>query len=338
LSYQWYYSDDTEISGATASSYLVSEEDYGFGIYVCVRGSRTGYVEAGRCSSTSATVLGYALANTPTPTVSGTVATGKTVTAQTGVWDEGVSFTYQWFRNGSPILLATSETYDIPSSDSGSMLFVRVTGSKEGYAAVSKDSISHGPIAMAFTTSTTPVITGTPTAGQTLKVTTGAWSPRPSFKYQWNCDSNPISGATRSSLRLTTAQNDCAITVTVTATARNTATTPLTSAPVGNIRGAPTIREVPRVTSEADTSTPISGEIRVGSVLVANQGSWIGDPAPTINYSYWYRCAAQVREVTSSVPSFCFANQMYKLTALAFEVLFNFLFVSNLYSSEIFII
>jgi hypothetical protein len=235
FNYQWFYSDGTEIDGATESSYLVSVADYGSGIYVCATGSRSGYVETERCSGPTTTVLGFALSITPAPTISGTIGIGNTVTAIPGTWDQGVSLSYQWFRDGSPVPGATSDDYDITNSDSGAMLFVRVTGSKDDFVPVSKDSISYGPIASAFTTSTTPIITGTPTSGKTLRVSTGTWSPRPRFSYQWNCDGEPISRATRSSLRLATSQNGCEITVTVTATARNITTAVLTSDPVGPV-------------------------------------------------------------------------------------------------------
>jgi hypothetical protein len=235
LSYQWYYGDGSEISGATSSSYLVSEDDYGNSIYLCITGRASGYVDTVRCSSETGVVLGYALSLAPTPEISGQVAIGNTVTAIAGTWDSGVALSYQWFRGASPIAGAISPTYTITNADSGAMLSVMVTGSKTDYVSVVKSSIQHGPVAQGFTSYSQPTITGTPTSGQTLRVSTGTWSPRPRFSYQWNCDGEPINRATRSSLRLSAAQAQCEITVTVTATARNVSTMVLTSDPVGPV-------------------------------------------------------------------------------------------------------
>jgi hypothetical protein len=41
-----------------------------------------------------------------------------------------------------------------------------------------------------------PVVTGTPTVGQTLTCPTGTWSGSPSFTYQWQRDNVNIGGAT----------------------------------------------------------------------------------------------------------------------------------------------
>ena len=277
LSYQWYYGDGSEITGATSSSYLVSEDDYGNSIYLCITGRASGYVDTVRCSSETGVVLGFALSHAPTPEISGQVAIGNTVTAIPGTWDSGVALSYQWFRGASPISGAISPTYTITNADSGAMLSVMVTGSKSGYVSVVKSSIQHGPVAQGFTSYSPPTITGTPTSGQTLRVSTGTWSPRPRFSYQWNCDGEPINRATRSSLRLAASQNGCEITVTVTATARDVTTTVLTSEPVG-----------PVGTQFSSAPAPtISGSAGYENVLTAIVGSWSPTPT-TLNYQWHY--------------------------------------------------
>jgi hypothetical protein len=63
-----------------------------------------------------------------------------------------------------------------------------------------------------------PVITGTPTEGQTLTASTGTWSNSPdSYTYQWKDDGVAISGATASTYVLTAGEVGATITVTVTA-------------------------------------------------------------------------------------------------------------------------
>jgi hypothetical protein len=78
----------------------------------------------------------------PNPTISGTAQVGQSLTVVRGTWDSGVTFTYQWNQDGSPISGATSASYTILSSDLGSTLSVSVTGTKSGYATTTKTSVS----------------------------------------------------------------------------------------------------------------------------------------------------------------------------------------------------
>lgn len=78
----------------------------------------------------------------PNPTITGTAQVGQSLTAVRGTWDSGVTFTYQWNQDGSPITGATSATYTILSTDLGSTISVSVTGSKTGYATTTRTSTS----------------------------------------------------------------------------------------------------------------------------------------------------------------------------------------------------
>jgi hypothetical protein len=235
LSYQWHYGNGSEIAGATESSYLVTEADYGNSIHLCVTGVRSGYVNTVRCSSETDVVLGYALTLTPTPEISGVVGIGNTVTAVPGTWDAGVSLSYQWMRNGQAIPDAVFEEYDITEQDWGSYLSVVVTGSLEGYSPSSRVSSSVGEIAYAFLRSPNPTISGTLRERSTLRVSAGSWSPRPRLSYQWYRDGVPINRATRTSYRLTSSDVGSSITVSVTATARGYTTTTRYSSETGII-------------------------------------------------------------------------------------------------------
>jgi hypothetical protein len=83
-----------------------------------------------------------------TPTVSGTVRHGSTLTAHTGTWrPSGVTFTYQWYLNGAAIKGATKSSLTLSSSWIGRRVQVRVTGTKAGYVSVGRTSSSTGPIA-----------------------------------------------------------------------------------------------------------------------------------------------------------------------------------------------
>ncbi|WP_243399977.1 hypothetical protein [Arthrobacter glacialis] len=82
----------------------------------------------------------------PTPTISGTLRTGSTLTANPGTWTSGATFQYQWYRSGAAVTGATGKTYKLVKADANKTMMVRVTGSKSGYTTVSKDSAFTAPI------------------------------------------------------------------------------------------------------------------------------------------------------------------------------------------------
>ena len=82
-------------------------------------------------------VLGDAPNATTDVSINGTnnkVGTTWTLTAPT--WSmTGVATSYQWYRDGRPIHLATGARYRVDAEDRGARLSVKVTGIREGYAA-----------------------------------------------------------------------------------------------------------------------------------------------------------------------------------------------------------
>lgn len=69
-----------------------------------------------------------------TPTISGRARVGKTLTASPGAWSpSGITFTYQWLRNGQVISGATGKTLKLKNKDKGKKISVRVTGKKTDY-------------------------------------------------------------------------------------------------------------------------------------------------------------------------------------------------------------
>ncbi|NKX53056.1 S8 family serine peptidase [Arthrobacter mobilis] len=138
FAYQW-LRNGTPVAGATASTYKPSAADVGARLAVRVTGTRTGYTPVARTSAATAAVVKGTLQSTA-PTISGTVKVGSTLTALTGTWTWGTSFTYQWYRSGTPVTGATGKTYTVVSADRGHRLKVRVTGTKAGYTTVQRYS------------------------------------------------------------------------------------------------------------------------------------------------------------------------------------------------------
>ena len=70
---------------------------------------------------------------TPTPAIAGTAKQGVPLAAVPGTWDDGVTLSYVWKRNGVAISRATAPTYTPTADDVGTRITVTVSGSRDGY-------------------------------------------------------------------------------------------------------------------------------------------------------------------------------------------------------------
>ena len=132
FSYQW-LADDSDIPGATDSTYtLVSADE---GKTVKVRVSFTDDEGNPEALTSDATAAVAAKPNTPAtgqPTISGTAQVGETLTADTsGIDDhdklENAVFSYQWLADDAEIQGATDSTYTLTDADEGRTVKVRVS-------------------------------------------------------------------------------------------------------------------------------------------------------------------------------------------------------------------
>ena len=137
----------------------------------------------------------------PTPTITGLAKVGSVLSVSTGTWDEGITLSYQWLRNGVAIPDATSNTYTPVVADFNKGISVTVTGTGTGGVNKSKNSIDK-PIAAGTMAIKTPKITGAVAKGKTVKVTTTAWVPDAKITYSWLLDGKAIKGATKSSYKI----------------------------------------------------------------------------------------------------------------------------------------
>jgi len=159
--------------------------------------------------------------NTVAPVISGSSDIGSVLTTTDGTWigTAPITYTYQWKQSGNPIIGETNSTYTLVVADYLRNITCEVTATN---VAGSSSATSNGIICtgVAPVNTVAPVISGTPTVGQTLSSTTGTWTgnPTPTYTYQWKRNGSNIASATSSTYILVQADATFAITCAVTGT------------------------------------------------------------------------------------------------------------------------
>ena len=285
--YQWIRTAagvDTNISGATASTYTLVAADQG--TTVKVRVSFTDDASNAETRTSAATAAVAAAPNTPAtgaPTITGTAQVGQTLTAgTTAIVDAdgltSVSYTYQWIRVATDntetnISGATASTHTLVAADQGTTIKVTVSFTDDASNAETLTSAATAAVAAAPNTPATgaPTITGTAQVGQTLTAVTTAIMDAnglttPSYTYQWirvatdNTETN-ISGATASTYTLVAADQGTTIKVTVSFTDDASNAETRTSAATAAVAAA--------ANTPATGAPTITGTATVGQTLTA---------------------------------------------------------------------
>ena len=144
FTYQW-LRGGSNISGATANTYMLVTADAGATVTVTVTATNT----AGSASVTSTGVgpISVAPVNTAAPAISGTTTVGSTLTTTDGTWtgSPAPGYTYQWKRGGTNISGAISSSYLLVTADLAAMITVTVTATNAAGSA-SATSAGVGPI------------------------------------------------------------------------------------------------------------------------------------------------------------------------------------------------
>ena len=302
VKYQW-QRNGKDIAGATAATYKLVTADAGTKTTVKVTGSKTGYKSVSKTSAAVAVPL-LALTATPVPTISGTLKTGYTLTAKPGTWSPApVTLKYQWLRNGAAIKGATAATYKLAVADEGTKVSVKVTGSKTNYQGISKTSVAKQIPPLPLKTTPIPTISGTSKVGSTLSAKAGVWAPAPvALKYQWLRNGKAITGATKTTYKLVTADGGAKITVRVTGSKSGYKTTSKTSV----------ARSIPYLLLKATPVPTISGTSKVGSILTAKAGTWT--PAVVTLKYQWLRNGKAITGATAASYKLVAADGGTKIT------------------------
>ncbi len=305
FTYQWVRNDgtaDTDISGATASTYTLVDADEGKTVKVKVSFTDdAGNAESLTSAATGTVVARANTAATGAPAITGTAQVGETLTASTsGIADtDGITnatFSYQWVRNDgttdTDISGATASAYTLVDADEGETVKVKVSftddaGNAESLTSAATASVQARPNSPA---TGSPVITGTAQVGETLTVSTTGIADtdgiaNATFSYQWvrgdGTTDADISGATSSTYTLVDADEGKTVKVRVTFTDDNGNAESLTSATTASVQAG-------AANSPATGAPTISGTAQVGETLTAST-SGIADTDGITNATFSYQ-------------------------------------------------
>ena len=313
FSYQWIRNDggtDTDISGATGSSYTLGDSDVDK--TVKVRVSFTDDANNRETVTSAATAAVAARPNTlatGAPTISGTAQVGETLTADTsGIADEdgltNASFAYQWQADGADISGATDSSYTLAVDDESKVISVKVSFSDD--AGNEEESTSAATAAVEAKPNTpatgAPTVTGTAQVGETLTADTSGIEDadgltNASFAYQWQADDVDIAGATGSTYTLADADEGKAVRMKVSFTDDAGQAETLTSAATGAVAA--------KANSPATGAPAIAGTAQVGETLTADtSGIADDDGLDKASLSYqWLADGADLPGATGSTYS-----------------------------------
>ena len=309
--HQW-LADDTEIAGATGSTYTLADADEGKAIKVEVSFTDDAGNDETLTSAATDAVAAAPAANSPAtgvPTISGTAQVGETLTANTsGVADEDgldeVSFTYQWLADDSGISGATNATYTLVDADEGKAIKVEVTftddaGYDESLTSEATEAVAATPTPGNTPATGAPTISGTAQVGETLTANTSGIADADGissvqYEYQWLADDADISGATNATYTLVAADEGQVIKVRVSFTDDAGNEESLTSAATDAVAAAPTPN------TPATGAPTINGTAQVGQTLTAHiSGIADADGLSSVRYEYqWLADGADIAGAT----------------------------------------
>ncbi len=274
--------DGKPIQYAYAGTYVPSAEDFGHRISVRTFHRKAGYADL--TQESGSVVVGPGALKAVTPTVGGTTwRVGQGLTATPGPWAEGTEFHYQWQRNDKDIAGARFPDYTPTAADHGAQLRVRVTGTKPGYAQVSRYSGAK-TVATGTIVSPAPSATGTARVGKRLTAATTGWTGGTTLKYQWQRDGRNIAGATGRTYVLAAADRGKKIRVRVAGSNPGYA----------SVTRYTTARTVGYGVLKSSNPT-FSGTQRVGSRVTVAPGTWTTGTKFTYQ---WARDGSKIRGAT----------------------------------------
>ncbi|GHG48369.1 hypothetical protein GCM10011331_10080 [Flavimobilis marinus] len=275
--HQW-LRDGVPIPGATSATYLVTQADVGARLALRTEASGIGMA----FDSVSTAVVQAPGLTAAVPRVVGDAQVGSTLTVTPGGWDPpGVTFAYQWLRDGTVIRGATAVRYTIVPQDVARRISVRVTGSHaNGASAVAVSGVTAPVRAGVIVTSSSARISGAARVGRKLTaVSPKVVTPGVTTAYQWLRNGKKITGATKKTYTLKAADKSKKIAVAVTVrkpgfasvTSRSSATPKIKAGKIA-VRQRAKVKGAPRVGKKLTAVVP-----KVGVTRAKYSYQWLRD-------------------------------------------------------------
>jgi hypothetical protein len=292
LGYTW-YADGVRQEGVVTDWFELGHSHVGKKITVSANGYKDGYALLSYTSAATAAVEAKPV--DPRPTGPGETAPDKTLdtsvprivgigdqwttpkinqilTADAGSWTPGTTLSYQWFADGRPVSGATDKTFTITDDQLYSTIYVRVTGSLDGYATAYRES-GKTPSVPWFQ-APAPSIEGSARIFSTLTADPGNWEEGTALSYQWKSNGTAISDATSQTLPLTSTLKGTTISVEVSGKKSGFLDTRYESADTAKVG-------LGLLTAPTPT---ISGTAQVNKTLTVSTGAWT--TGTTLSYQW----------------------------------------------------
>jgi len=194
LCYFW-YSDGQAVPGVYTKSMKLTGTHVGKNIqFVTVGTSQTG--ESTIRFSEILPVNNATFTRASSPRILGAAKFGALLKGYVKNWNKGVSYSYQWLRDGEAIENANAKNYSPVAEDVGTNLSLQVCGSQWGYEDLCLTSeVTSSVLARTFPKSLRVRIQGTQTTvGSSLAASISGF-PDASMSINWLRDGVPISGS-----------------------------------------------------------------------------------------------------------------------------------------------
>ncbi|MFC3372426.1 hypothetical protein [Glutamicibacter protophormiae] len=275
---QW-FRDGQKIPNANERTYKLNASDAGKSMYATMNLNAEAYSGVNSWVESTDPVYGGNLEASEAPRVTGKMSWNSMLTATTGTWKiKPTSYSYQWYRNGKAIKNAIKSTYRSSPDDVGKKITVRVIAKRKGFGTGQAASNQVTVSGTTLSAKSKPKVTGTFRQNQTLKVSNGTWNAKPSsYSYSWYRNGKKISGATKSSYKLSPKDVGKKISVRVVAKRSGFKS--------GSFETKKT--NVAPVLLKVSKKPKVSGSAKFGSTLKVSNGLWSKTPT---SYSYsWYR-------------------------------------------------
>jgi alpha-tubulin suppressor-like RCC1 family protein len=210
FSYQW-LRDGISVSGATDSQFVIRDQDYGHNISYQLTVTKSGY-ESSNLTSSSLEINKKGLTRLSSLVVSGKSAVGRVLSASISR-SSGLSYSYQWLRDGVPIEGAVTRKYVLTASDANTTIAFRVCGTKQEFETACLVSNS-SQVALGEMSRRPYVVMKWAAAkvGATIQGRPGNWDSDVSLSCSWLRDGALIPGENQGTYQISVADRGHSIT------------------------------------------------------------------------------------------------------------------------------